>query len=77
VGSEDALSIFDLACLVRGCAGTTNEVIVCQKAVETQAPSRYIPSVSRAKLELDLGQSVHIEEAICRTLIYHQNKDSV
>jgi len=75
VGSEQALSIFDLACLVRKCAGTTNDVLVRQEPVKGRPSLRYVPSIDRAKRELGLTITVGIEEAIRRTLAYHQQKD--
>ncbi|MEI7946600.1 MAG: NAD(P)-dependent oxidoreductase [bacterium] len=77
VGSEHELSISDLAHLVRSCAGTTNEVIVRQKSNAHHIPSRYVPSVSRTTTELGLVQNVLLEDAIRRTLISHQKKESL
>jgi nucleoside-diphosphate-sugar epimerase len=76
VGSEQALSILDLARLVKDCAGVTNEVIVRQPPVTGELPSLYVPSTARARHELGLVQTIGIEEAICRTLRHHQQKDS-
>jgi dTDP-glucose 4,6-dehydratase len=76
VGSEHALSISDLARLVKRCAGTTNEVIVRQKPSEHHIPSRYVPSVSRATSELKLAQNVLLENAIQRTFMFHHKKES-
>lgn len=68
VGSEEAISIFDLARLVRECAGTQNEMIVHGKKDEEASPSRYIPSVARVKKELAVFQRCSLTEAICRTI---------
>jgi dTDP-glucose 4,6-dehydratase len=77
VGSEQALSIVELASLVKQCAGTTNEIIVRQHPVSEALPSRYIPSTARAQQELGLAQTIETEEAIRQTLKYHQQKDSL
>jgi dTDP-glucose 4,6-dehydratase len=76
VGSEHELSISELARLVKRCAGTTNEVIVRQIPSAQHIPSRYVPSVSRAASELSLVQNVLLEDAIRRTFIFHQKKES-
>ncbi len=77
VGSEQAMSIFELASLVKRCAGTTNEIIVRQHPANEAPPSRYIPSTARAQQELGLVQTIDAEEAIRRTFRYHQQKDSL
>lgn len=76
VGSEHELSVSDLARLVRKCAETTNEVIVRQKPNAQHIPSRYVPSVCRATSELGLVQNVLLEDAIRRTFMFHQKKES-
>jgi len=75
VGSEEALSIHDLACLVKKCAGTTNEIIVRKHRSKSELQPRYIPSTARAQCELGLAQVINIKEAICRTIKYHQQKN--
>jgi dTDP-glucose 4,6-dehydratase len=77
VGSEQALSIVELANLIKHCAGTTNEIIVRQHPVNEALPARYIPSTARAQQELGLAQTIETEEAIRQTLTYHQLKDSL
>jgi nucleoside-diphosphate-sugar epimerase len=76
VGSEQALSIVELARLVKQCACTTNEIIVRQHPVTEAPPARYIPSTARAQRELSLAQAIDTEEAIRRTLNYHHQQDS-
>ena len=73
VGSDDAISIFDLARLVRECAGTQNEIIVRGKKVEGVLPARYVPSVDRAKKELALCQRYALSDAIRRTIVWQRN----
>jgi dTDP-glucose 4,6-dehydratase len=36
------------------------------------APSRYVPSIARAKSELGLELKVSLEEAVRRTLAFHR-----
>ena len=72
VGSGDAISIGDLAHLVRECAGTQNEIVVHGKKTEGSLPARYVPSVERAEKELGLTARYPLEEAIRRTLAWHR-----
>jgi dTDP-glucose 4,6-dehydratase len=72
VGSNQAISIFDLAHLVRDCAGTKNEIIVHGKKVDGTLPVRYVPSVDRAKNELSLCQRVSLSDAIRQTIGWYR-----
>ena len=73
VGSGDAISISDLARLVRECAGTQNEIIVHGKKVDGALPARYVPSVERAQKELSLRQRCSLSESISRTIAWYRN----
>ena len=72
VGSEEAISILDLARLVRTCAGTPNEIVVRGKKVEGAVPAQYVPSVARARSELGLAVRFGLSEAVGRTLAWHR-----
>jgi dTDP-glucose 4,6-dehydratase len=67
VGSAEAISIYDLACLVRACTEIHNPVKVLGAPVPGTLPFRYIPSVERAASELGLHPRYSLEEAIRRT----------
>jgi dTDP-glucose 4,6-dehydratase len=73
VGSDEAISIFDLALLVRECAGTQNEIVVHGKKIDGALPARYVPSVSRAQTELALCRQCSLSDAICRTINWYRN----
>jgi len=73
IGSDEAVSILDLARLVREVAGTHNEIAVRDQPVEGAFPARYVPSVDRAKTELALTKRISLPEAIHRTLTWHHN----
>ncbi|MFZ4396500.1 MAG: NAD-dependent epimerase/dehydratase family protein [Kiritimatiellia bacterium] len=73
VGAEDAISIRDLACLVRECAGTQNEIRVQEQAKEGVLPARYVPSVDRVRHELGLTPRCSLSDAILRTIAWHRN----
>jgi dTDP-glucose 4,6-dehydratase len=73
VGSEDAIAIRDLACLVRKCAGTQNEILIQEQAKEGVLPARYVPSVARVRQELGLSLRCSLSDAIRRTIAWHRN----
>lgn len=73
VGSEDAISIRDLACLVCECAGTQNEILVQEQAKAGILPARYVPSVARVRQELGLTPRCSLSDAIRRTIAWHRN----
>ncbi len=72
VGSSAAISIGELAHLVRECAGTQNEIIVCGKKSEGALPARYVPSVDRVRNELGLCQRYSLPDSIRRTIAWHR-----
>lgn len=72
VGSDEAISILDLAELVRACAGTRNEIIIRTKKAAGLPPARYIPSIERARVELGLTVQYNLSDAITRTLMWHR-----
>ncbi|MCC7300141.1 MAG: NAD(P)-dependent oxidoreductase [Verrucomicrobia bacterium] len=75
VGSDEAISISDLAHLVRECAGTKNEIFVRGTKIEGALPPRYVPSVDRAETELSLYRRGALPDAIRRTIDWHRNAD--
>ena len=72
VGSDEAISILDLAHLVRSSAGTQNEIVVRGKTVEGVPPAQYVPSIERARCELGLDMRCALPEAVGRTLEWHR-----
>jgi dTDP-glucose 4,6-dehydratase len=73
IGSEEAISIHDLAGLVRECAGTQNEILVQEEAKAGVLPARYVPSVTRVRQELGLTPRCSLSDAIRRTIAWHRN----
>jgi nucleoside-diphosphate-sugar epimerase len=71
VGAERAVSLRDLAVMISRIAspGVTVEV---RGTPKEGPPSRYIPSTARAQRELGLSQTVALEDAVKRTLAWHQ-----
>jgi nucleoside-diphosphate-sugar epimerase len=71
VGSGEDLSILELAQTVAKALDMDAVVQVAGSPVPGSAPSRYVPSVSRAKQLLGLEQTVSLEESIRRTAAWY------
>ena len=71
VGSEDDLSISDLARRVATFFGT--DWTVAQTPVAGALPARYVPSTTRARAELGLRCQVGLDDAIKRTVRWHRD----
>jgi dTDP-glucose 4,6-dehydratase len=71
VGSDEDLSILELAHTVAKTLNPDTVVRVAESPVPGGAPSRYVPSVSRAKQLLGLEQTVTLEESIRRTAAWY------
>lgn len=67
VGSDEAISIHDLAKRVRKNLGSTNEIQVLGTPAPHRQPARYVPRVERAKIELGLSIEIGLDEAIRRS----------
>ena len=75
VGSERAFTILELATLVA--RATDTEVRVAPEATAQPTSHRYVPDTSRARRELGLEESFSLEDAIRRTVRYHETKEPV
>ena len=64
VGSDHALSIRELAEMVRDVLGSTNEIVVKGKPEPDARPSVYVPSIDRFRSEFGLDVKVGLEDAI-------------
>jgi len=76
IGSEEAISIGELATLVDRTLGGKG-VTVRENPRAGVSPKRYVPSVQRAKAELGLTQTVTLEQAIIKTARWHGWKEHV
>jgi dTDP-glucose 4,6-dehydratase len=78
VGSEEAVSIRELAALVADVAASIGPgrdrptVVIGKPAVPAAAATRYVPNCKRAHLELRLAAATSLEPAIRRTLLNWQ-----
>jgi dTDP-glucose 4,6-dehydratase len=70
VGSDQDLSIRDLAKAIGEIAGVATEIRA--KPNLGQPPSRYVPAVTRIPVTFGLHPTVDLEEAIVRTLKWHR-----
>ncbi len=73
VGSEEAISIADLARLTAGILNPQLPIHIAQQPVEGASPLRYVPSTQRAQQQLGLRQTVPLEESIRRTAAWHRS----
>jgi nucleoside-diphosphate-sugar epimerase len=71
VGSEEAISIRDLACLVAAELRPGLDIEIAGPA-RTGPPDRYVPSTRRAREELGLASTVSLRDAIRRTAAWHR-----
>jgi len=72
VGSDVAISIFDLATLVNKNQIEPKEIKVLGLKDNNRPIEQYIPSITRGIETLNLKLTVSLEEAIQRTLQFHQ-----
>jgi nucleoside-diphosphate-sugar epimerase len=76
VGSEDAISIADLAQLTAETLAPDLRVHIAHQPTPNASPARYVPSTQRAQQQLGLGQTVSLSDAIRRTAAWHRAKSS-
>jgi dTDP-glucose 4,6-dehydratase len=74
VGSDEAISIAELANTVASCINPPVEVSIAKQADPRVLPERYVPSIARAKQDLALINFVDLTESIKRTIKWcHEN----
>ena len=73
VGSAREVSILELAQVVAKILNPHAAIHVACQPSPGSAPSRYVPSVDRAKQLLGLEESVNLEESIRRTAAWYRN----
>jgi dTDP-glucose 4,6-dehydratase len=72
VGSEEAISIADLAHLTAVTLNPQLRVNIAQQPTPGSSPLRYVPSTQRAQQDLGLRQTVSLAESIRRTAAWHR-----
>jgi dTDP-glucose 4,6-dehydratase len=74
VGSEEAVTIKSLAALVAASLQPEPVVLIAKTATPGQTAERYVPSTKRAVSELNLQQTIYLEEGIARTITWQQQR---
>ena len=74
VGSEQDVTIKELAQMVASCFRPAVEVHVAKEPVPLQSGERYVPSTQRARSHLNLLQTVGLRESIERTISYNKRR---
>lgn len=74
VGSEEAVSIADLAHTVRRALGAKSRITIAQPPPPGAPIERYVPSTQRARRELRLGERIPLCEAIRRTAAWSASR---
>jgi len=68
VGSDEDLTIAALASLVAEIAGSKSGVYIARIPQPGTAPSRYVPSIDKARSELGLRVKIRLHDTIARTV---------
>jgi dTDP-glucose 4,6-dehydratase len=76
VGSDEPISIMDMAHRVRDLLAPGLEVHIAQ-APGSQPPHRYVPSIDRARLELGLIPRLGLDEAILQTARWYRERKAM
>ena len=71
VGSSKSVSIRELADAVAASLNPHAAIHIAGRPVQGAAPSRYVPSVDRAKQMLGLEETVNLQESIRRTVAWY------
>lgn len=72
VGSEETITIGELARAVANAESPAMDVVVLEQPQAGQPAERYAPSTARARAELGLQQWISLDDAIRRTLRWHR-----
>lgn len=72
IGSDEALTISQVAHIVRDVIRPGAPVVIAKEARPGTPCDRYVPSTRRARAELQLQQTANLREAIRRTALWHK-----
>jgi nucleoside-diphosphate-sugar epimerase len=73
VGSEQAISIHELADVVAAQFKPTPKVVIQHARDHTKTPDRYVPDVMQVRNEFGLQSQINLVDAINKTIFWHQN----
>lgn len=76
VGSEESISIADLARTVAATLNPQLPVTIAKRPSPSQSPLQYVPSTQAAQQRLHLHQTIPLTEAIRRTAAWHGHPDA-
>jgi len=74
VGSDESISILELAQLIMSESCINKKVIVLGSDLDTESKNIYVPDVSKASNELSISQNITLQSAIIRTINFEKNK---
>lgn len=77
VGSEEAITIGELAHMVARFGEPPLSVLIAKTPTPGAPVNRYVPSTQRARCELGLRQHISLDEAIRRTLEFYVEANAV
>jgi dTDP-glucose 4,6-dehydratase len=72
VGSDQTLTISDLAYIVANNYNPPMVVHISKSAIQNKTVERYVPNIQRAKTELGLEQWITLQDAIQRTILFEK-----
>lgn len=72
IGSEEEITIADLADTVAGCFQKHIDVKIAKSSDYNKPPERYVPSTRRAREECGLRQIISLKDGIQRTILEYQ-----
>jgi len=68
IGSQETVSIAELARMIVDLAKSKSEIIILQKPAIHGKPSRYIPDINRLKTEIGMVNKFNLKDALKRTI---------
>lgn len=77
VGSDEAISIAELAHTVAGCFDRPLEVKIAKSPDPNRPPERYVPSTKRVQKACGLSQNVGLSGGITKTIDFAKDKGSI
>lgn len=77
VGSEEDVSVAELANIVAHSFSQPIEVRIAKSSAPGSVPERYVPSTERAQRELGVRQVIGLKEAVERTVLYFRNQGAL
>jgi len=74
VGSDDSITVRELAYEVLAAFHYSPEVVIAKSPVPGRLAERYVPSVKKVRETLGLNSWIKLDEALRRTIKWNQNR---